>query len=154
MDCKDQQLKIYRTLLWQSSIEICRKIQQSVIRKCQRIDAAVLGDTGLKSLWEEICIIADEGDGSEYDACLDTLDEFVRIAIDQSKLADWQKTGLWLMAAEGIDWIDSERMAENSCSWCLSDVVRYVRDDYLLPAAMDWTNSRIRRYNKMRYEMD
>lgn len=155
MDYKDQQLEIYRTLLRQSSTEVCRNIQQSVIRKCQRIDAEVLGDAGLKSLWEEICIIADEGDGSEYEACLDTLDEFVCIAIDQAKLTDWQKTSLWLMTAEGIDWIfDSERMAENSCSWCLSDVVRYVRDDYLLPAAMDWTNSRIRRYNKMRYEMD
>lgn len=155
MDYKDQQLEIYRKLLRQSSDEAYRKIQQSVIRKCQKIEAEVLGDTGLKSLWEEICIIAEEGDGPEYESCLDTLDEFVRDAIDQSRLADWQKTGLWLMTSEGMEWIfDSERMAENSCSWCLSDVVRYIRDEYILPTAADWSNCRIRRYSKMRYEMD
>lgn len=153
MDYKDQQLEIYRTLLRQSSIEVCRKIQQSVIRKCQRIDAEVLGDTGLKSLWEEICIMADEGEGSEYEACLDTLDEFVHEAIDQAKLADWQKTSLWLTTSEGIDWLYSDKLDDRSCSWCQSDVVRHIRDDYLLPAAMDWTNPRIRRYNESRYEM-
>lgn len=155
MDYKDQQLEIYRKLLRQSSDEAYRKIQHSVIRKCQKIEAEVLGDTGLKSLWEEICIIVDEGDGSEYESCLDTLDEFVRDAIDQSRLADWQKTSLWLMTSEGMEWtFDSERMAENSCSWCLSDVVRHIRDEYILPTAADWSNCRIRRYNKIRYEMD
>lgn len=153
MDYQDQQLEIYRTLLRQSSIEVCRKIQQSVIRKCQRIDAEVLGDTGLKSLWEEICIIADEGDGPEHESCLDTLDGFVDEAIDQAKLADWQKTSLWLTTSEGIDWLYSDKLDDRSCGWCQSDVVRYIRDDYLLPAAMDWTNPRIRRYNESRYEM-
>ncbi len=154
MDYQDQQLEIYRTPLRQSSIEVCRKIQQSVIRKCQRIDAEVLGDTGLKSLWEEICIIADEGDGPEYESCLGTLDGFVDEAIDQAKLADWQRTSLWLMTSEGIDWLYSDKLADRSCSWCQSDVVRYIRDEHILSAAIDWSNFRIRRYINNRYEMD
>lgn len=89
MDYKDQQLEIYRKLLRQSSDEAYRKVQHSVIRKCQKIEAEVLGDTGLKSLWEEICIIADEGDGPEYESCLDTLDEFVRDAMINRDLPRW-----------------------------------------------------------------
>jgi len=154
LDYKDQQIEIYRTILRQSSIEVCRKIRQSVIRKCQRIEAEVLGDTGLKSLWEEICIIADEGDGLEYESCIDTLDEFVRDAIDQSKLAEWQKSSLWLMTSEGLDWLYSDRLSEGVCCWCEADVVRMIRDDYIVPAAMNWTNYRIRRFSESKYEMD
>ncbi|MDO9011627.1 MAG: hypothetical protein Q7U78_07435 [Gallionella sp.] len=154
MDYKDQQIEIYRAILQESSVVICRKVQQSVIRSCQKMEAEIFGDTGLKSLWEEICIIVDEGEGDEYESCLDTLDEFIREALDQIKLLDWQKSSLWLMTSEGIDWtFGSERMVENYCTWCQADVVRMIRDDYLVPTAMNWTNSRIRRYSEIRYEM-
>lgn len=57
MDYEDQQIKVYRDILHEQAKIIFNKIKRMVIKDCQSIEADILGDSGLKSLWEEIVVI-------------------------------------------------------------------------------------------------
>lgn len=154
-DYKDHQISIYRAMLGMTAKELCETIKRKVVRDCQRSEAYALGDVGLKTFWDEVCVFADEADGYEYESCLETLDEYIRNTMTKARLSDWQWMSIWLQTADGIDWLfHDDRATDQSLVWDERDVVQYIRDDYVVPAALDYSNARIRQYSESRYEMD
>jgi len=52
------EFKVYRPIIWKLADSICQSISRSAIRSLQKMDASgVLGDYGMKTVWEELCIL-------------------------------------------------------------------------------------------------
>jgi hypothetical protein len=154
-DFRENLIAIYESILRDASQELCLVIKKRVIRACQRDDAYMLGDSGLKSFWDEVCIIADEGDGYEYESCLDVLDGYIQAVLKEANLSDWQWMCLWLETSEGRDWLfHDDRVTDRKLTWDETGVIRLIRDNNVVPAALDWTNRRIRQYSESRYEVN
>lgn len=156
-DYEKFQSELYQKIIREMAKDVCQSITKSVIKMLQKNEADLLGDTGLKSMWEEVCLIVYEGDGEHYDSCIDTIDEMIAMVLDKKKFTQWQLTAIWLRTSGGIDWIYDENDKVPGIFPLIcndQDIVIYIRDEYVWPAADNWTNKRIRRYVDNQYEMD
>lgn len=137
--------------------ELLPKIKTSVIRKIQKHSVCLLGHYSFKNMWDEICVIIQSGDNAYYDECNDVIDGEIDLTMINMSLTEWQLTSLWLQTREGLDWIydHSDKVPEeNYLTHNLDDIKKHIREEYILDAAMNWTNSRIERFQESSYEMD
>jgi hypothetical protein len=137
--------------------EIFHSIKRRVIRKLQKYHSAVLPGDILKNTWDEICVIIQEGDDVFYFECIDTLDGEIVLMLDDMKMTAWQLCAMWIYTPEGSEWVldESDKIPDEIIlTHNISDITKYIRDEYLLDAAMNWSNSRIERFQQNSYEMD
>lgn len=72
-------------------------------------------------------------------------------------MPSWQLCAMWIYTEEGFAWVLDERDKNPEDVFLthnISDIRKHIRDDYVLDAAMNWSNSRIERYQQQAYEMD
>ncbi len=128
-----------------------RSIAQRVIPALQNLKGEHLqsgDDSGLKNVWEEICVQVQSGDYSYFlEAYEMTIDSFIRGHIE--KLEEHVTLALWLQTYEGETWscdAGSQGIDSDEVPWLMEDVVAYIRNYHVLPAAGGWSNKRISRY--------
>ena len=148
--------KMNELIIQQMCKELLPKIKTSVIRKIQRHPVCVLENYSLKNMWDEISVIIQSGDNAYYDECDDVIDGEIDLTMSNMSLSDWQLSSLWLQTREGSDWIYDhcdKVPEENNLTHNLDDIRKHIREEYILDAAMNWTNSRIERFQESSYDM-
>lgn len=134
------------------------KIKNRVVRNLQKNTPGVLPDGILKNMWDEICVIIQEGDDEFYDACIDTIDGEIELIIEAMVIAEWQLCALWLGTSNGLDWAldekDKNPKEQLPFVYNINDIRDEIRKEYILDAAMNWSNARIQKFHESSYEMD
>lgn len=110
-------------------------------------------DTGLKNIWDEVCVQVRYQHSIYWGVYLDVIDGFI---YDEIKTLDSNtKQAIWLQTDEGRNWVedyegcDGER--EETPYINEGDIIEYIRQCYILSAADNWTNKRIEKYLDMGY---
>jgi hypothetical protein len=141
----------YRDALIGEIAEIeCKRLVRKVIRFLQQAEAGLSGDdSGLKSVWDEVCVQVRAQESVHWDDYLSTIEDLIARWV--KVLAVPAKKALWLQTNSGTDWqCDREEETENAeeadgCPYCEDDVVDYVLRA-VLSAADNWSNARIEDY--------
>lgn len=92
---------LYRRLLEMHAQGLRDVLVSRLIRRCQRQPIGLMGDTGLKNLWEEICI-AIRTEHLLKDVYLSHLENHLNALIEELPALD-QRT-LWLMTYQGTEY--------------------------------------------------
>lgn len=135
-------------------------IASNTIKELQKLPAELLGvDSGLKNVWEEICVQVQDIDTvfwKEYEYTIATivLDHF-------NQLKDHEKTALWFQTQSGKDWLIDTEMEkvknDNGLAPLIivDDIIHYIVGSFILIKAEEWTNKRIDKYlNNRIYDDD
>ena len=124
-----------------------KRICRQTIRSCQRIEPILLGDdTPLANAWEDICIQEQQGDRSVF---WDSTYEAPLLAIIEGELAkldELTRSAIWHQTDDGGDWDWDEDANEPPEGYFNENLARYILGNYVLPAAEDYSNARIRKY--------
>lgn len=135
--------------------EFISKVTKSVLLKLQKQGTQLLSDDArLKSFWDEICVISQEGDNAYTEIIESTIDGLIALKIKALKPDGAVLCAVWMQTYNGQDWLaDNEKSQNLELTYDLDDIVRYIRDE-VLSKAMNWSNKRIERYSDMQYELD
>ena len=122
------------------------KIARKTISYCQsRRDCLHSGDdSGLRDLWDEMCVQVQYEESIFWDAFQDTLHDIVLTYVES--LEDFEKAAIWLCSDAGIDWRYSDEDAREPNPFTGGDVAVCILTDYVYPEAGRWDNSRIRSF--------
>jgi hypothetical protein len=123
----------------------CKRIAQKVIRQLKSMtDGMQSGqDTPLANIWDEICVQVQGEESVMWEAYLD--DTLALITIEATALEPMAKTAIWLQTDQGFEWSVGHEDQETS-TFCEEDIAQHILDTFVLSAAADWTNKRIRQY--------
>jgi hypothetical protein len=125
---------------------VCKRVLRKVIRDLQELDNGLQSgdDSGLTNAWEEICVQTQTDYGVMWDAFDVTVGQLIEGEVSQ--LPEYEREAVWLQTPEGEEWDcgDEERRAEYPVAD--DEIVEYLKDKYIYPAASDWSNKRIRKY--------
>jgi hypothetical protein len=125
----------------------CKRICRKTIRACQRIELMLIGDdTSLANAWEDICVQEQEGDRAYCweDSYVATL--LAIIEGELAKLDEPVRSAVWHQTDEGGDWDWDESADEPPEGYFNGDLARYILNEYVLRAAANYSNTRIRKY--------
>lgn len=130
------------------------KVTNAVIREFQKQSTYFLSDdAGLKSCWDEICVIVQEGDFLENEI-IDSVDGLIKEKIEKLKPDGFILCAVWMQTMRGMDWLaEHESQSDIQPIYDLNDVIEYIRQE-VLSKAMNWTNKRIERFADKQYEFD
>ena len=127
-----------------------RRITHHVIRDLQQLRGGHVqsgADSGLRDVWDEICVQVQFEQSPLWASYVGVLE--VIVERHASRVAPTRLYTIWLETDSGQDWLDEIEDASDGESdvrtYCLEDVVEYLRDQ-VLGLAADWSNVRIRRY--------
>lgn len=126
----------------------CARICRATIRDLQSLqgDQVLLSgsDSGLKNVWDEICVQQQGQESFFWQAYLDTITPFIAYAIE--KVRRPVQEAIWLQTPEGSEWEDEKESVSTSVPVGLDDITQYILTHYVLPAATDYRNRRIEKY--------
>lgn len=130
-------------LLEEISKKLCSQLTNRVIRGLQSLDHQFMlsgDDSGLKNVWDEICVQMEVGYSSMWDAYEDTINNFVIGELDKLTDADFN------VIAYSLWDNDEEEISGYSRKSLIPELSRIISDKLILSAAKDWSNDRIRMY--------
>lgn len=125
----------------------CKRICRQTIRACRQIEPVLMGDdTPLANAWEDICVQEQQGDRAydwddSYGATL--------LAIIEGELAELDeptRSAIWHETDNGGDWDWDEEASDPPEGYFNNDLASYILSEYILPAAENYTNTRIQKY--------
>ena len=123
----------------------CERICQCLIRAYRRLPPHLCGDDSpLANLWEDICVQEQQQERSvfweeTYEA---SLLGFLEGEVDD--LGETTRWAIWHQTDAGIDWrVDDSEPPEK---WSSEELGRCILDHYVLSAAEEYSNARIRPY--------
>lgn len=121
-------------------------LTKETIRRLQGLENSTISseDSGLKNPWDEICVQVQSEHSHAWNAYLHTSRGVIRTAL--RKLAPHERYALWLQTKAGIARSEDDEGERTADSETESDIVEYLLEQYLLPAAEDWSNARIRSF--------
>jgi hypothetical protein len=124
----------------------CQKVARKVIRSLQGISEGRQSghDSPLKDIWDEICVQVQNGEAISWDLYLDMARSVV--AEEVNKLPTTTKHAIWLQTEAGMDWQTDEDNFAPGARPSDDVVVDFLLQDYVLRAAGDWSNRRIRAF--------
>jgi len=129
---------------------VCKRIaRQTRMALTKMTDCRLSGDDSvLKNSWEEICVQLQGEESvcwSAYEATINAL-----ITGYVGELKRFELESVWLQTDDALDLMDDEiernRPSEDRPGVNDGSVVDYIRKDYVLSLASDWSNNRIRKY--------
>lgn len=117
-----------------------------IIKQLRSMDQAMLSgdDSGLKNSWEEVCAQVQGEQSYFWDAYEDTIRQFLEDEV--SRLPLHERRAVWLQTENGMAYLDLEEEDSGSVPYSVDDIVQYMLDEYVLPAAVEYSNPRIRKY--------
>ncbi len=102
-------------------------------------------DSGLRTLWNEICVQTQAEYSVFWEAYLDTMRQIVASLLEDVDAT--KRSALWLQTEPGIEWSinpeDQSAIGEMPISDF--DIAEYVLD-HILEKAENWTNKRVEKY--------
>ena len=126
--------------------EVCQRVTRLVIRSLrERVDGLQSGDdSGLTNAWEEICAQVQ----GEQSVLWDAYDVTVRqiVSIEVTALPQEERDAVWLQTPEGEEWDAEEEDERDKSPVAVDNIIEYLTNDYVCPAAANWSNPRIRKY--------
>lgn len=103
-------------------------------------------DSGLRSVWEEICAQVQQEESFFWDTYLDVIADMVEDGV--RKLSEAEQLALWCSTDAGMDWLCENQEGVGSDlkpPIYVGDIVEEVKDE-LLSRAADFENPRVYRY--------
>ncbi len=100
-------------------------------------------DSGLKTVWDEICVQCQVDRFLDWDAYEMTIHAIIDGTVE--KLSHDKQVDLWLLTESGWDWLYDQEDDQTRPDIVLSDITDLLRQR-LLEAAGDYSNQRIRAY--------
>jgi hypothetical protein len=125
----------------------CKRICRRTIRACQKIEPMLLGDdTPLANAWEDICVQEQEGERTPFweDSYGASLLAFIEGELE--KLDEITRSAIWHQSDDGGDWDWTVEGEDQPEGYDNAHLARYILDEYVLPAAENYSNARISRY--------
>jgi hypothetical protein len=103
-------------------------------------------DSGLKNIWDEICVQVQEQEFFMWDLYKDLMWDIVSEEV--GKLDDVHKQSIWLQTDQSLYWDDEDdhRNKNETVPYSEQDLTDYILNSYVLKAAADWKNRRIEAY--------
>jgi hypothetical protein len=136
-------------IIWQLSNAVCQRVTQEAIAHLQGItlkEALALGPhSGLRNTWEEICVQVQ----FEESVIWEVYEEMVDVTLTPSveALPEYEQAAVWRQTDEGSYWECHEDEDDpQPCPICHSDIVEYIKQEYLYPAAGSWSSPRVESY--------
>jgi len=124
----------------------CARMTRRIIKRLREMDDAMMSgdDSGLKNSWEEVCV---QVQGEQF-YCWDVYEETICHCLrdEVNGLPLHERQSVWLQTENGMEWLDLEEESSGRVPYSEADLVQYVLDEYVLPAAGDYSNPRIRQY--------
>jgi len=149
-------LNFYIKFANQHAAIFSERICNAVIRHLQRESAGLIPeDSGLKNLWDEICVITQEG-SFLFDEIESTIEGIVELKIAVAKPQRELLIALWLQTSNGKDWLDKQEShfsGDEELFYNSQDVIEHLRE-IVINKAINWSNKRLERYSDSQYEMD
>lgn len=142
MDYKDRIIRVFAETT-------CERISKKVIRQLQKMtDEMQSGeDSGLKNVWEEICVQVRFQQSIYWDLYVDVIETFIEGELETVDTNT--KQAIWLQTDHGWDWAydyadyDDEQQQPPFRDF---DIVEHILQSYVLSEADNWTNKRIENY--------
>jgi hypothetical protein len=107
-------------------------------------------DPGLKNVWDEICVQVQFQESAFWDSYVAVMEQVIAHHLKDLKLE--LRQAIWLQTDEGIHWEpDPDDSAVPEVD---DDMAAYIRAEYVMPQAADWSNARIERYLERSSEHD
>jgi hypothetical protein len=127
------------------SEEAARQITRKVIAALQRMTDTLSGDdSGLKTIWDEICAQVQYEKSFHSDAYDETVRKIVLGNI--STLKTHERDAMWLQTDEGIEWDCKEQEDREGHPVCDDQIVEWLIREHVYAEAGNWSNVRIRAY--------
>ena len=129
--------------------QLSKKIIKGAIADLKKLNGSAMlsGEgSGLKNIWDEICVQMQSEESFFWSAYLVTIDDFLRHRVAQ--LQPDQLLALWAVTNEGWDYIydhHAESINRDQIPVCVDDVIRNLQGE-LLSVATDTSNKRIDQY--------
>ena len=101
-------------------------------------------DSGLISVWEEVCVQVQFEQSFWWDAYETTITAIVRGLVEG--LEQYELQAVWLFTPEGKDWHCESEEDRRSFEPYVDHVVQYILREFVLRQAADWSNQHIRAY--------
>jgi hypothetical protein len=149
--------KMQDRILRELSDEMFKKIQIRVIRNIQKHRPVLFDSYKFKNMWDEICIIVQEGDNTFYSDCENTVDNEIDLVITKMKISYAYLVAMWLQTPQGFSWAfnrEDKIPEEDYFRYDIADIASHIRSEWVFSAAMNWSNKRIERFQESSYEMD
>lgn len=132
--------------------EAANRLTCQIIQWLQTLPAELSGKgSGLKNVWEEICVQVQGEESLLWDAYKETVTNDFRAKLDQLKLHE--QLALWLQTDSGLRWWDEYDEKQDNAATApidIEDVVLHLWG-YAWKAADEYENRRIRRFLDDRY---
>ena len=144
---------------------ICRRVAYGTRRELQSWDDTSMqsgDDSGLKNLWDEICVQAQGEQSIFWEMYVDLIDSCIERRADKLKPHElmaiwWQKEDLEndmdsfsiTKASE-----DDEPWDSDDYSYLMEEIVAYIRDKYVMGDALNYSNKAISEYLYCGYSFD
>ena len=104
---------------------VCERVKTAAIRTLDAMEGGLSGDdSGLGSLWEEICVQVQYEQSIDWNMCDTTVRETVQHEVEE--LPPFEREALWLLTEEGSDWECCDESDRATYPICVSDIVRHV----------------------------
>lgn len=125
---------------------VCRQVTRKVIAQLRGMHEGLQSgdDSGLKSIWDEICVQIQDEYSPYWDAYEHVVTSIVKYHIE--KLLDHEREAIWLQTKNGNSWDCDDDDPRHSYPVDMTDIVDYVLDEYVYEEAGKWSNARIRAY--------
>jgi hypothetical protein len=125
--------------------EAARRITRKVIADLRQMkDTASGDDSGLTTVWDEICVQLQGQESVLWDAYEETVRAFVCGYV--AALPKHEKEAIWLQTNAGIDWDcwgPEDRQAQPVFD---EDIVDWLICEFVYAEGSDWSNARIRAF--------
>lgn len=125
----------------------CTRICRATIRYLNKLDSKALlsgEDSGLKNVWDEICVQSQGQESFFWQAYLDTITPYISYAVEHLRRPEQE--AIWLLTPEATNWETEQEDRPVTIPVCLDDIIQYIRDHYVLQVAIDYHNARIDRF--------
>ena len=131
-------------------------ISDIAARQCKRIAAKTIrflksetngmqygDDSGLKNLWDEVCIQVKGEESFLWEVYLEAIESIIRGMTES--LDATMRICIWLQTQNGMEW-DCEVEPGNDCPFDETDITQHILNEYVLCEANKFKNRRIEKF--------
>lgn len=125
---------------------VTRRLTQRAIEDLQDMTEVLGGgdDSGLESVWEEICVQVQYEQSVMWEAYAQTMEGLLLGLVEE--LPNHEQEALWLVTDQGEEWDCEDEDRLEAYPVLHEDIVQYLVNEHLLPEAGRWSNGRISSY--------
>jgi len=133
--------------------QAAKHVTRLAIKTLQGMKDTLSGpDSGLKSVWDEICVQAQGEESPAWDAYT----EIVQSTLAQlvTAMTRHEREAIWLQTDAGFDWSGQEPNERVTYPVHDQDVIDYLAREYVFSEAGRWSNERITNFLDRSGEID